>query len=278
VEPHDVRKDSSQLKSTANHFMPLDLNRFEIRNGRIQYIDENSHPKVDVTLTHAHVVGTNLRNSYDSSALLPATIKAQGDVYEGKLSFNMKINPLAKEPTFDLNAELLNTNLVKLNDFFKAYAKVDISHGTFGLYTEAAAKDGRFNGYVKPVIKDLKVLGKEDKHDNILRKIWEGFAGLLGNAFKNQPHDRLATKIPFEGDVHKPNTDVWYAIGEVLKNAFVRALEPSLDQDINIATVAAAPKEKEKEEKKGFFRKLFGKKKDKRSKETAKKDNDKKKG
>ena len=121
VEPDDVRKDSSQFKKLQDDFMPLKVNRFEIRNGHIQYIDENSNPPVDVSLTSANIIGLNLRNSYDSTnSLLPATIKGHANVYEGTLDLSMKLNPLAEVPTFDMNAELANTNLVNLNDFFKA--------------------------------------------------------------------------------------------------------------------------------------------------------------
>ena len=261
VEPDDVRKDSSQFKELQDDFMPLKINRFEVKNGHIQYIDENSHPPVDVSLTSANIIGLNLRNSYDSAnELLPATIKAHAYVYEGTLDLSMKLNPLAEVPTFDMNAELSNTNLVKLNDFFKAYAKADVSRGTFGLYTEIAAKDGQFKGYVKPLIKDLKVLGAEDRDENVLKKLWEGLVGTVGELFENQPRDRLATKVPFEGNVENPRANTWYAIVQVLQNAFVHAIQPSLDQEINIAAVET---KKEQEEKSGL-EKIFSKDTDKK--------------
>jgi len=150
---------------------------------------------------------------------------------------------------------------VKLNEFFQAYAKVDVNKGTFGLYTEVAAKDGKFKGYVKPLIQDLDILGKEDRNDNIFRKIWEGLAGGIGEIFQNQSKDQVATKIPFEGLLKNPDTDTWEAIAQILQNAFIRAIQPSIDQEINIQTVDQA-----KAKKKTFLQKVFGKK-DKDNKE-----------
>jgi hypothetical protein len=268
VEPKTVKKDSSDLKGVVDDFMPLKVNRFEARNGRIQYIDENSKPRVDVQLTNANIVALNLRNSYDSSELLPASLKAQADVYGGTLNFTCKLNPLAKDPTFDMNAEIKDTHLVKINDFFKAYANVDVNKGTFGLYTEMAAKNGQFDGYIKPLIKDLDVLGQEDRKDNALQKLWEGLAGSVGQVFKNQSKDRLATKIPLQGSTKQLDTNIWYAIGEVLQNAFVRALQPALDQEINIQTVG-----NEKPKKKNFLEKIFAGKEDKHKKDKADKKN-----
>jgi hypothetical protein len=254
AEPAEVKKDSAQFDNVLDDFMPLRVNRVEINHGRIQYIDEFSSPKVDISLTEANLVAHNLRNSYDSAALLPARVTATAHIYEGDMTFNMKLNPLAKDPTFDMNAEVKNTNLVLLNDFFQAYAKVDVNKGTFGLYTEIAAKEGKFTGYVKPLLKDLDVLGKEDRGDNVFRKLWEGLAGTIGEVFENQPRDQVATKIPFKGNLKNPDTNVWYAVGKVLQNAFVSAIQPSIDHEINIATI-----ENEKAEKKTFIEKVFDK-------------------
>lgn len=242
VEPDDVREDSTTFKQLLDDFMPLKVNRFEVTNGKIRYQDPNVTPAVDVALTETNIVALNLLNSYDSaSSLLPAEIRARANVYGGTLRLNMKLNPLAEVPTFDLDAALENTDLTQVNDFFVAYAKADISQGTFGLYTEVAAKDGRFNGYVKPLLNDVKVLGAEDRDDNILRKAWEALIGTVGEVFENQPRDRVATKVPLQGEVENPDANIWYAVLQVLQNAFIQAIQPSLDEEINIATVGAQP-------------------------------------
>jgi len=266
VEPKDVQKDSTDFRKLLDDFMPLRVNRFTITNGNLRYRDETSSPKIDIGLTHLQLVARNLRNSYDSAALLPATVRASADIYGGTMTVNLKLNPLAEKPTFDMNAELKNTNLVLLNEFFKAYAKVDVNKGTFGLYTEVAAKDGGFKGYVKPVVKDLDILGMEDRKDNVFQKMWEAIAGGAGRIFRNQPKDQVATKIPFEGRLDNPRANVWMTISNTLRNACIQAIQPSIDNEINIASVDA-PK---KPEKKTLLQKVFGKKKSKKQKEKEK--------
>jgi hypothetical protein len=259
VEPDQIKKDSSSFKNLLEDLMPLKVNRFEVEDGNIQYIDETTKPRVDITMNNANIIATNLRNAYDSAAeILPATIEAKANVYEGNLDFFMKLNPMAEVPTFDMNLELKNTNLVKLNDFFKAYAKVDINKGTLGIYSEIAAKDGKFMGYVKPLLKDLDVLGEDDRHDNIFQKMWEGFVGVTGQIVENIKEDQVATKIPFKGNVKDPDANIWYTITYVLQNAFVHAIQPSIDHEINIAAV-----EKQEMEKKTFLERVFGKDDDK---------------
>ncbi|MBO9613509.1 MAG: DUF748 domain-containing protein [Dyadobacter sp.] len=254
VEPKEVVKDSADFRKILDKFMPLNINRCELLGGVIQYQDFSSKPNVDIALTDLNLLAQNLRNSYDSSALLPASIHATADVYEGKLRFDARLNPLANAPTFDMSAELNNTNLVKMNDFFQAYAKVDVNDGRFGLYTEVAAKDAEFKGYVKPVIKNLDVLGREDRKDNLLRKLWEAIAGGAGKLFENKNKDQVATKVPFQGRIDNPKTNVWVAITNILQNAFIHAIQPSIDNEISIASVKG-----DKQEKKTFFQKIFSK-------------------
>jgi hypothetical protein len=85
--------------------------------------------------------------------------------------------------------------------------------------------------------------------------LWEAAVGALGEVFENQPEDQLATKIPFEGELKDPNTNSWEAIAKVLENAFIRAIQPAIDQEINIQSV-----DKVKKEKKTLLEKIFGKK------------------
>ncbi|RYG22484.1 MAG: DUF748 domain-containing protein, partial [Chitinophagaceae bacterium] len=207
TEVGDVKKDTSDFRKLLKDFMPLKVNRFEIFNGNIQYIDQQSTPKVDVAIRQLHVLAKNLNNSYDSSTLLPASVEAQAKAYEGSLTLNMRLDALATNATFDLNAEVKNTNLVLLNDFLQAYADFDVNKGRFGLYTELAAKNGNFKGYVKPIIKDLDVVGREDRKDSFFRKIWEGIVGAAGTVFRNQKKDQIATKVPLEGNFKSPDTD-----------------------------------------------------------------------
>lgn len=269
VEPKEIVRDSADFRKILDKFMPLNINRCELLGGAIQYKDFSTEPNVDIAMTNLNLLAQNLRNSYDSSAVLPASIHATAEVYEGKLRFDARLNPLAASPTFDMSAELNNTNLVKLNDFFQAYAKVDVNDGRFGLYTEVAAKDEEFKGYVKPVIKDLDVLGKEDRKDNLLQKLWEAVAGGAGKLFENKNKDQVATKVPFQGRLDDPKTNVWVAITNILQNAFIHAIQPSIDNEISIASV-----KEDRKEKKTFFQKIFSKddndKKDKKDKKDDK--------
>ncbi len=265
AEPAATLKDSADFRSLLKDFMPLSVNRVEVHNGVIRYIDNASKPPVDVQMDAVEALVLNLTNAADSTKLLPSSLHATAKVYGGELTFNMGLAPLADSTRFDLNAELVHTDLTRINDLFKAYGNFDVNKGTFGLYAEMATRDGAFQGYVKPLIKDLDVLGPEDKHDGLFRKFWEALIGTAGGLLKNPGTDNVATKVTFEGRLDDPKVGTWGAISLSLQNAFIKALPPSLDDDINIATVG-----QKSPEKKGFIQKLFGK--DDKKKKTDRKE------
>jgi len=255
IEPKQVVEDSSTFQQLLDVGMPLDVNRVEIQNGSVHYKDLTSDPLVDISMNNIFVLAENLQNTVDPLQLLPSSIIADADVYGGKVHLDCKLDLLKRYPTFDLQAECKHLNLSGLNPFFKAYGKFTVEKGDFSVYSEVASKDGGFKGYVKPLIKDLKILGPDDKDENILVRLWEGILEAVAWVFKNKPHDQLATKIPLEGRYDSPKPDIIYTIFQILRNGFIEALNPSLDYEINIHEVGAedarTPREKFKDTMRG---------------------------
>lgn len=258
-------KDTTDLLQVVKDLVPISINRFAVNNGQIHYIDKSKQPVLDVPLLAVNIEALNLTNESDPTVLLPATIKMTSKLYDGDFSVNVKLDPLNKVPTFDLNATLTKTNLVHLNPFFTAYANFDLKAGSMSMYTEFAAKENKFAGYVKPLITDLDIVQFEKEEGNIVQIGWEALIGSVAEIFQNQSKDQFATKLPVEGNFTKPDIGVFEAIWAVLGNAFISALKPSLDNSISIQHVSTKPPEKEK-----FMDKLFGNDKDMTRKEKRK--------
>ena len=220
--------------------MPLKINRLEIIDGTIHYADNTSSPKVDIELKQTHIFTLNLKRVIEDKVELPSNFTALANATEGTLNFNMKLNAVADNVTFDLKAEIRNTNLVLLNDFLKADENFDVRKGNLGLYTEMAAKDGKFKRYVKTRIKELKVVGPEDRHDKFFNKVYEQILGAVGVILKNQKKDQVATKVDMKGSFKNAQINTLDAIWDVVLNAFIQALLPSIDKEININLVNTA--------------------------------------
>lgn len=154
----------------------------------------------------------------------------------------MKLNPLAVAPTFEVAAQVTNVNLIALNDFLRAYGKFDVERGTFALFASFAAADGTYDGYTKVFFKDLDVFAWEkERKKNALAVFWHAIVGGVTTVFRNQPSDTLATKIPISGSFTGPNVDIFTTVSTLLRNAFVRALVPKIDESIRVEEVVEKP-------------------------------------
>lgn len=253
AEPADLQKDTASFQDLLHDFMPLKINRLEVHNSAIRYKDPTSSPVVDVQLDRVELLALNLTNASDSNVVLPSKINATAGLYDGNLEFNMGIDLLNEMPTFDMDLKLTDTQLTNLNAMLQAYANVDVNKGSMSLYTEVATRDGAFTGYVKPVIKDLDVLGKEDKGEPFFHKVWEGLVGTVGDVLENPKKDQVATKVMLNGKLEDVKVSSMYAVIELLRNAFIQALVPAIDQEINIGNVGQVAAEDDR----GFLKKLF---------------------
>ena len=263
TEETSETKVDSNWTDVVKKLMPLKINRLEIDDGEIHYRDFHSSPKVDIFTKKIHILATNLSNAQHTKELLPSTAEATGSVYGGEASLHMKLNALSHIPVFEMKMELTAMDITNLNDFLQAYAKFDVKQGNISIYMEAATKDNVIKGYVKPIIHDLRVVNWEKDKGQPLKIAWEAVVGSVAWVFKNHGKDQQATKIDFEGNLKSPSISIWDIIGQVLYNAFVQALHPSLENSINLNSVNSA--EGQQKKPKGFLGKLFhsGQKKDK---------------
>lgn len=247
----DVKADTADFRQLIKDLMPLTVNHFEINSGEIHYIDQFSSPRVDVAIKELKIVATNLTNADDSTKLLPAHAMASAIGYGGHFKLNVDFDALNNAPTFDMNARLEHMNLVQLNDFLRAYGNFDVKKGDISIYTEFAARDGGFGGYVKPVLKDLDIVQWNKEEGDFKQILWETLIGAGAAILENRHEEQVATKVNIEGRFDKPDINIWRAISFVLRNAFVRALKPSVDNTININQLDDA-------KEKTFLEKIFG--------------------
>lgn len=249
-----AEKDTTDFIQLVKDFVPLRINRFAVNDGEVHYTDPASDPNVDVPMTNIYIIGTGLTNESGHKGELPATINMTGALYDGEVAVDVRLDPLVKTPTFDLNGKLTKTNLTYFNPFFKAYGNFDLKEGNMSMYSEFAAKENAFKGYVKPMINDLDIVQFNKAEGSPLQIAWEAFIGSTAEILQNQRKDVLAAKVPVEGQFKSPDPRIIDAIISVLKNAFVQALKPSFDNSVSIKNVTGKD-----ENKKGFFKKLFGK-------------------
>jgi hypothetical protein len=217
--------------------MPLKINRMEVIDGTVTFHDFTTKPRVSVSLNDLDAVATNLNNASRQEERLPSTISATAtSIGGGRLTLNMGINVLKEIPDMDLDMKFEQINMPALNEFFMAYAKVDVERGSFNLYSEITIDSGIVAGYVKPIAVNVKVADLQQDKEKPLNLLWQSFVGLVTEVFENQKEDQFATKVPLQGDLNNLNAGVWPSVWNIFQNAFVQAFDRNTDNTVQFAS------------------------------------------
>jgi hypothetical protein len=256
--------------------MPFDINRLTVNDGTIAFYDLSTEPKVDLFLHNLQLEALNLNNASDNPEDLPSRVYLQAlSIGNGQLNLAMKINVLKEIPDLDMDVRFENVDMKALNDFFQAYARVDVQDGIFNLYSEVAVSEGIITGYVKPLFNGLKVADAKEDQEQPAQLVWESVVDFLAEVFENQKKDQFATRVPLEGHISEVNTTFWPVLWNVFSNAFVEAFENNTDGTITLASANVSKKEPveiaEKKSKKELRKEKRREKKEQRRRERKQK-------
>lgn len=212
---------------------PFRIDRFESVDGQVHYYDFYSAPKVDVYLNQVNAVITNLTNHEDQQKRRVATLKLQAlAVGQAEVRIDLQIDPFAEQPDFNLKARLTQLQVTRMRDFLHAYTLIDPKQGTLDLVAELNARNGSVKGYLKPLFHNLELLQWKhvtEQEKDPLHFLMDAVGSVINLVFQNQSKDQLATLIPVEGRFDDPDVDVFSTIGNLLKNATVKAFTPTFE-------------------------------------------------
>jgi hypothetical protein len=230
-------------RETANKSdLEFKLERLEI-DGRVGYVNQVAKPApYRVFLDNAKVVVENLSNQFkDGPAKVHVTGRFQGS---GATRMDVTYRPEEKGPDVDLNLAIENTDMATMSDLMRAYANFDVAAGNFSMFSEIKIRQGKIEGYVKPLFKGLQVVDQRPgKDESFWHKAYVKAIQGLSNILKNQPRKEVATVVPISGDVEAPQTSTWQMVVKLVQNAFFRAILPGFDREIQGGNVKISPRE-----------------------------------
>lgn len=210
--------------------MPVRIERLELVDSRLALSGPANDRRFRVFVDHADFVVTNLSSGFRNG---PARAKLAGRFMgSGTASGSAVFRDNRKEPDFEIKVAIEQASLPSINDLLRAYGKLDVAEGTFSVYSEMKVRNGRIEGYVKPLFKGVKVYDPEqDKKKPVLKKIYEKIAGGLSHILENHPRDQVATVADLSGTIEDPNTSTWEIIVRLVSNAFIKAILPGFDRE-----------------------------------------------
>jgi hypothetical protein len=211
------------------------IDRLHLTDGVLGFVDRTASPRpFRVFVDRTDLVVTRLSSGFRDG---PAKAKLTGRFMgSGKARASATFREPRNSPDFDLDVAIEGAALASMNDLLRAHGKLDVTEGTFSVYSEVKIKDGRIHGYVKPLIEDVKVYDpQQDRKKPVLRKLYEKVAGGLSHLLENRPRDEVATVADLSGSIDDPDTSIWKIVVRLVSNAFVKAILPGFDRGFEAA-------------------------------------------
>jgi hypothetical protein len=203
----------------------LQMDSLKVTNGQIGFVNEAVSPTYRLFLSNASLDLQNLSNQGDQGR---STFKARGAFMgHGTTTVSGGARPTAVPADFNVILKMDDAQLPALNGFLKAHTGVDVAEGQFSVYTEIKVQNGRVEGYVKPLIKNLKIYGREkDREKPFGKRVKLHVLQILADLFRNHTTQAVATVARISGPTNDPKTNQWEAIRKLIGNGFSRAILP----------------------------------------------------
>lgn len=218
---------------------PFRLNVVEVFNGLVTFRAPGIETNDSLTLRDAHVVLHNLTNVQGREEEAFADLEVGGRIMgNAPLELTGRIDPNEQQPTFDLDLSIEGAKLVDVNPWLRQFLKVDAQAGAFSMYSELAAANGRFEGYVKPILENPQFFDANEDTEGPFHRAWEALVDFAAKILENKEKNQVATQIPLSGDLENPDADLLEAIVNLLRNAFVAGFAHSLEGSISLRNVA----------------------------------------
>ena len=230
--------------------VPLQINRLEVFNGKVHYIDKSSSPNVEVQLSEMSLRINNLSNSLDLTETLIADFDFSSKVMKSAtLEFDGSFDPYDEDVSLDMDFEMKKLNLKELNNMFLAYAYFDVEKGEFSIYSEVEVEKGDLDGYVKPFIDDLDIVNYPVEKKKPLNLFWQALIGGSSKLIKNWSHDEIASRIPLKGTITDPNYGILTTIGNIFYHSIFYKLKPEIENKFSLKSAKVNLEEKNRKEK-----------------------------
>ncbi|QPG05591.1 DUF748 domain-containing protein [Salinimonas marina] len=241
---------SENWLNLASQLFPLQIDKLEIINGRIGFYNPDTAPPIEVALHAINGAAFNLVNSRDLSKDLVARAQFQANTAEqGTLALNAKLDPSTRKPTFDIDVQAKNVALVNFKNLLDTYAPFDLEAGSLELAAELASDDGHLKGYIKPILHDVTVFSWKgdivEDDDGFFAGIVEAGSALIAEIFENQSEEQIATRIQLSGNLDDPDTPILPAIGAIIENAFINAIQGTVEGSVELEDATRQKQESE---------------------------------
>lgn len=244
-DPELTRRAVQAIEEFKDDPTVVRIEVLRVTEAELGFVNQYTKPPYRLFVSHADLTMTNLSNQSQEG---DSSIEGRGlFMGSGATTFSGTFHPDQRGADFDIDLAIKDAKLPAMNDMLRAYANLDVTEGWFSFFSELRVKDGRIDGYVKPLFRDVNVYDpRQDRKKNIFRKIYENLAEGLAKLLENRKRDEVVTVAELSGDVGSPNARNMQVIMNLIQNGFFEAILPGFEREVGSGKRAKHSEDKEK--------------------------------
>jgi hypothetical protein len=203
----------------------LQVDTLTMTHSEIGFMDQAAVPPYRLFLADVDLKLDNLSNQAD---LGRSRFQARGSFMgHGAVVVSGMFQPTAEPVDFTVRLQLDDARLPDLNNCLLAQWGVDVAEGLVSAYAELTVKDRHVDGYLKPMLKDVKIFDRrKDAAKPFGKRVEMHLLQFLAGAFKNHSTQEVATVTTISGSTDQPKAGEWEAIRKLIGNGLWRAILP----------------------------------------------------
>ncbi len=224
----EAGKTAKELSNAPSTILSAEL--VTINHSSFGYLDKTTDPNYRVFVSDAELTVKNFTNQLSEK---PATFELKGRFMgSGITEVTGSFVPETRTPDLHLTIKIEDTQMTAMSDLFRVYGKFDIESGFFSLYSELAVKGDRVQGYVKPLFRDMSVTDlRSPQEKSFFHKLYVAGVRAASKLLKNRPRQEVATQVDISGTIENPQASTMQIIGNLIKNAFFKAILPGFERE-----------------------------------------------
>jgi len=212
---------------------PVDVEQVSIQNSEVAFADIDDLPlekqaritDFSATLTHITPASPGDDSRFWASGIFmkSAKLNAAGILY-------LKTEPME----WDIDLELRTFALDTANSIFQRYGPLTFRKGVADIFAEIKYEKGQINGYVKPFLSNVDIVGNKTDFSTFKHFLIEIVASLGELVFESGKSETISTKILLSGNKSNVTVDRKKAVAGLFRHAFRKEYTPQVEDSIHL--------------------------------------------
>ena len=223
------KKDATDVKETL---FPVSVETLDLRRAQIVFeeypsLDESSRLKIEN-------INGQINNLTPTQKLQVSAFNLNASL-QGSAAMNFigELNMIKKPMLWDVDVEMKNFDLAKLNPILVRKMPLTFTKGKLDLYLEAKTDGKIIKGYAKPFIKDIDVIANKENFEGIKHVGIEVLTAIANLILRDSDSKTVATYFDFTyGKTFE--IDTTQGISNAIENGFSKKLPPGIENKYHL--------------------------------------------